>query len=258
MRREATETEVERPRVGGDDLRHVAASARHRPAPLPSAARLAADRHSRRVRRLKILLPSAAVATALVIVGVAWVQSRLMGSLDVKTVLFSKDGLTMVEPHLSGHAEGRAYDVSAQRAFQNIQNPKIIHLEHIDGRIEMADGSWAKIEASAGVYDGTREKLTLDGSVGVTTSTGWRAASTHAEADLVSGHIVTDKPISITGRTARIDADAIDVRDGGHHVLFTGHVRMEIRPADGAPSPAPAGGTSPASAPAPVSTPPAR
>jgi len=231
--------------IGDDDLRHAASARPSRPSPLPSAARLAADRHSRRVRRLKILLPTAAGLVVLVVVGVAWVQSRLLGSIDVRTVLFSKDGLTMVEPHLSGHAKGRAYDVSAARAFQNIQNPKIIGLEGIDGRIEMADGSWAKIEAAKGVYDGTREWLTLDGSVTVTTSTGWRAVSEHAETDLTNGHLVSDKPVRITGRTAMIEAQGIDVADGGHHVRFTGDVRMTILSGDVATEPGAVTPTSP-------------
>ena len=211
-----------------DDLRHGGRLAR--PAPLPSAARLAADRHSRRVRLLKILLPSGAVAIALAIAGATWVQSRLQGAIDVRSVLFSKDGLTMVEPRLSGHAEGRAYDVSAQRAVQNLQNPKIIGLEGIDGRLEMADGKWAKIESVKGVYDGTREWLTLDGSVVVTTSTGWRVTTEHAEANLTDGHILTDKPIQIVGRTATIAADGLDATDGGHHLLFSGNVRMTLQP----------------------------
>lgn len=225
---EATDGYIDTGARGGGDLRHT--PRRARPAPLPSAARVAADRHSRRVRLLKIVLPSAAATIALGIVGLTWVQSRLQGTIDVKTVLFSKDGLTMVEPHLSGHAEGRSYDVSAQRAFQNIENPKIIGLEGIDGRIEMADGSWAKIESAKGTYDGTRERLTLDGAVTVTVSTGWRATSEHAESDLTDGRIVTDRPVRITGRNGTIEAERLEVGEGGRRVLFDGNVRMTFLP----------------------------
>ena len=231
---DATDGAVAGGGIGGDDLRHARPAALARPAPLPTAARLAADRHSRRVRRLKILLPAAATVIVVGIVAVAWVQSRLLGALDVKNVLFSKDGLTMVEPHLSGHAEGRAYDVSAQRAFQSLENPKIIGLEGIDGRIEMADGSWSKIESARGRYDGTRERLTLDGDVRVTTSSGWHANGEHADADLTNGHISSGTPIVITGRNGRIESDAIEVGDGGHHVRFTGNVRMTFLPGEGA------------------------
>ncbi|MDK9695736.1 MAG: LPS export ABC transporter periplasmic protein LptC [Siculibacillus sp.] len=219
--------------IGDDDLRHAARSRRARPAPLPTAARMAADRHSRRVRRLKILLPVAAMVIVLAIVAVAWVQSRLLGALDVKNVLFSKDGLTMVEPHLSGHAKGRAYDVSAQRAFQNLQNPKIIGLEGVDGRIEMADGNWTKIESAKGLYDGTRERLTLEGAVKVTTSNGWQATSERAEADLIDGHVSTTVPLRIAGRNGSIEADGIDVTDGGHRIRFSGNVRMRFLPGEG-------------------------
>ena len=232
---ETMQRTAERVRMGGDDLRRTAAQPA-RPAPLPSAARLAADRHSRRVRRLKILLPATAVVFALGIGVAAWVQARLQGALDVKTVLFSKDGLTMVEPHLSGHAEGRAYDITAAKAVQSIRDPKIISLEGIDGRIEMADGTWTKIEARRGLYDGTHEHLTLEDQVITTTSTGWRATGEHADADLATGRLVADRRVRITGKTGWIEADTVVVGDGGHHMVFTGNVQMQFLPGDGTPA----------------------
>lgn len=239
----------------GDDERRRAAARRAGPTPLPSAARLAADRHSRRVRRLKILLPTAAVLIAGGIALVVYVQSRLLGALDVKSVLFSKDGLTMVEPRLSGHAKGRAYDVSAAKAFQNIQDPKVISLEGIDGRIEMADGTWTKIESTRGIYDGTHDKLALDGAVVVTTSTGWRATTEHADTDLVSGRITSDRAVRIAGKTGWIESDGIDVSDGGHQILFSRNVRMMMQPADGAAAPAGAPSTTSTPTAPPATTP---
>ncbi|TBW41264.1 hypothetical protein EYW49_00620 [Siculibacillus lacustris] len=215
------------------------------PAPDRDALRSAADRHSRRVRRLKVAIPVIGVAVVVAIAGVTWVRSHLMAGLGVRQVLFSKDGLTMVEPRLTGRAGDRRYDVTAAKAFQDVRNPKVIALEGVDGHLEMADGTWAKIESTAGRYDGTRETLDLDGDVTVVTSAGWRATTAVAHVDLVSGKIDAERDVRITGRAAQIDSDALQASEEGRHLVFTGNVRMTVQPqADaeappGPPAPAP-------------------
>lgn len=197
------------------------------------AARAEADRHSRRVRTFKIALPVLGIG-ALVLIGVlTWVKMHFMTGIDVKKVLFSEKGLTMVEPRLSGRAEGRTYDVSAAKAFQKIEDPKVINLEGIDGRLEMADGVSARIEAGKGLYDGTHENLTLQGSVKVTTSNGWVATSGSAAIDLTTGGIRAAETVRIAGPTATIESDTLDLTESGHRAVFAGSVRMTVIPGDG-------------------------
>ncbi len=218
----------------GSGLRGPASAQRH------AEARAAADRHSRRVRTFKIVLPTLGLAAVVLIGGYAWVKMHFLPGFDVRNVLFTKEGLTMVEPRLSGRAEGRTYDVSAAKAFQNIENPKIIRLEGIDGRLEMAGGNSAKIDAANGLYDGTKETLRLDGSVTVATSSGWRASGEAADIDLTVGSIRAPKGVRISGPTATIESDTLDLTDSGHHAVFVGNVRMTIQPGAGAPDATPA------------------
>ncbi len=214
-------------RESGAEQPGSAVSARSR------AARAAADRHSRRVRTFKIALPVFGIG-ALVLIGVlTWVKMHFMTGIDVKKVLFSDKGLTMVEPRLSGRSEGRTYDVAAAKAFQKIEDPKVINLEGIDGRLEMADGVSARIEATKGLYDGTHENLTLEGSVKVTTSNGWTATSGSAAVDLTSGGIRAAESVRIVGPTATIESDTLDLSESGHRAVFTGSVRMTVIPGDG-------------------------
>jgi len=154
-------------------------------------------------------------------------------------VLFTNEGLTMVEPRLSGRAEGRTYDVAAAKAFQHIDNPKIIRLEGIDGRLEMEGGISTKIDAGEGLYDGTRETLALAGGVTVTTSNGWRATGEVADIDLVLGNIRATKGVRISGPSTTIESDTLDLTESGHHAVFTGNVHMTVQP--GVADPAEAG-----------------
>lgn len=223
------------------------------PAPLPRsaaggtgasrrAAQAAARRHSRVVRSLKFVLPAVALLGAGLLGGQAFLY-RWAPNLELPTVLFSKDGLTMVEPHLTGRSRDRAYEVNAQRAVQALDDPKRVRLEKIDARIELADKQWAKVEARAGLYDGTREQLGLEQGLVVTTSNGYRAVTDGADFDLKSGRMVSRAPIRIVGPAADIEAGRLEITDNGRSFLFTGAVRMELRPAAASPPPAAAGPT---------------
>ena len=164
---------------------------------------------------------------------IGWLFMGLSLGIDVRTVQFSSEGLTMVEPRLTGRSGDRRYDVTAVKAFQQVQDPKMIALEGVDGRLELTDGNWAKIESTAGNYDGNHEKLDLSGDVTVVTSTGWRATTLAARVDLVSGRIDAEGEVRITGRTAKIDADRLEATDEGRNLVFTGDVRMTVQPEAG-------------------------
>ena len=193
-------------------------------------ARAAADRHSRRVRILKVVLPAVGLAVLALVGGLTWVKMHFTVGVDVRNVLFSKDGLTMVEPRLSGRTQGRTYDVSAARAFQSIADPKQVRMEVIDGRLDLSDGTSVKIDAAKGLYDGTRETLHLEGGITISASNGWRAEGPAADIDLVGGRITGHDGVRITGPSATLRAGSLDLTDNGHHALFTGDVRMTVRP----------------------------
>ena len=115
----------------------------------------------------------------------------------------------------------------------DLENPKIIELEGIDGRIELSDGVSAKIESATGHYDGTREMLDLAGGITVAASNGWRADAKTATIDLTAGGIRAAGTVRITGPTATIESDTLDLTESGHHAVFEGNVRMTLQPGGG-------------------------
>jgi lipopolysaccharide export system protein LptC len=189
-----------------------------------------ANRHSRFVRFAKISLPIIGLLVAGVFVGRTWLFSQFPG-LNMPAVLFSKNGLTMVEPRLTGRSRDRAYDIGANRATQDFMTPKVVQLEQLAGRVEMQDNGWAKIESHAGTYDGNKNTLNLAGGVTVTTSTGYLLTGEAAAIDLTKGNMSTDKPVHIHGPTGMLEAGSADVTDSGANIRFTGRVHMTINPA---------------------------
>ncbi|TPQ49782.1 hypothetical protein C2U72_16780 [Prosthecomicrobium hirschii] len=193
--------------------------------------RRAARRHSTLVRLLKVVLPILALGVAGV-VGLRVFLFSFAPDLKLPTVLFSRDGLTMVEPHLSGRSKDRAYEVTALRAVQNLTDTKKVRLEKVSARIELADRQWAKVAAEGGLYDGGQETLRLEQGLVVTTSNGYRAATDGADFDLKSGRIVSRGAVRLEGPAATIESETLEIADNGHSFLFTGRVRLDLRPAE--------------------------
>jgi lipopolysaccharide export system protein LptC len=186
-----------------------------------------ARRHSRRVRLLKFAAP--VVGGLIVIAVVAAVAAvSFLPEVKVSGALFSKDGLTMVEPRVSGFSNNRAYHLTAERAFQSIKTTKVIQFENIEARVEMEKPNWARITSKHGVYDSANETVALERNVKITTTDGNEITTDRAHADIKSGLIKTDAPVTITGARFRIEAVGAEVRDSGKVIIFNSKVRMTI------------------------------
>ena len=205
--------------------RRVAEDARRR-----EVARAAAARHSRRVRRLKWVLPAAGAVIVLGIAG-TMVISSLTPGFDVGSLSLSSDGIVMDNPHISGHdGNNRSYEVTADRAVQSITDPKKVKLENINATIKLGDGTWAAFKAGTGRFDGNQEQLTLEGGIAVESNDGYRATLKAADVDLRGGVVASDSPIEFTSDQATIRAGTLSVAEGGRAIRFKGGVTMTINP----------------------------
>ena len=162
-------------------------------------------------------------------------------SINMPSVLFSKNGLTMLEPRLAGRSRDRAYDIGAAKAVQDFANPKVVQLEQLSGRIELRANGWLKIEAKAGTYDGNTDRLAIRGDILASTSTGYLLRAVDADIALQKGDLATSQPVHLEGPLGVLDAGSARVTDGGANLLFGNGVRLTITPASPGPdSPAPA------------------
>jgi lipopolysaccharide export system protein LptC len=198
--------------------------------PVRRAAFVAAERHSRLVRFLRLALPSVSVAVVFTVAAIG-ILSRIEIALTIGDVKISAEGLTMDAPKLSGSdGKGRTFSVVAERAVQDLSNPKLIRLRDIVATVRQPDGSSAEFRAGGGLYDAGRQRLSLDEAITIRGSDGSAADLEHAEIDLVTGEVASDAPVSFSSSLGAISADGMQVGEKGGTVTFDGGVKMTVDP----------------------------
>jgi lipopolysaccharide export system protein LptC len=193
-----------------------------------------AHRHSRRVGWLKIGLP---VLAAVGVIGffLAMRFEAGSGGVSLAGIDIEDKSLIMKTPHISGFdGTRRAYEVTATRAVQNLDNPKVVTLDAINAKFGLEGGGSATLKAATGVYDGNANLLTLKDGIAVITTDGYQAKLVDASVDVKNGTLVSQRPIEISSADGTIKANGIAISERGKHVKFLGGVSVNFIPPDGA------------------------
>jgi len=191
-----------------------------------------ASRHSRRVRWLKFLVPAAAVAMMAGFVSYSWLSTPPALSPATEGAELSEGKLVMASPRLEGLTrDGKPYQMTAERAIQDIGADSVVNLEELEARMPADDGNWTRVVARAGVYDRAANTLSLSGDIVVTTTDGVTARLDSAFADIAASALKSSEPVNIERRGSWITADSMEMLDGGKRLLFETRVRMNIVPA---------------------------
>jgi lipopolysaccharide export system protein LptC len=193
-------------------------------------ARAVASGHSRTVRWLRILLPSAALLIVAGLAGAAFLPSLIGPGIDIGSVGVSTDGIVMANPRLSGREGDRAYDVTAARAVQNLANPKLVELEGIVARITLPGENWIRLEAARGLYDSEAETLKLTEGITVASRDGEDATLASADIDLKTGAATSADPVAIDSPRGSIRAGGAVVGNDGGAIVFNNGVSLTITP----------------------------
>ena len=202
-----------------------------------------AHRHSRLVNWLKVLLPLLAVIG----IGGFFGAMRVMRvdntpPVSLESINTESKSLVMNKPHISGFKGTQwAYEVHAERAIQDIKNPKIITLEKIDAQFGTGGPGRATVIAATGVLDGDANTLALSGGITMTTSDGYSATLQDAAVDIGKGNLSSSKPIEIKSKDGTLHANQVEVLDRGKKITFRNGVTMSFVPPDTSAEPDPPG-----------------
>lgn len=187
----------------------------------------AAQRHSARVRLLKILLPTVSVLAVGVFVVYFYVMPALPPSFAAGSIDVSRNAIVMQNPHVSGYLSGgRSYELKADRAEQSLQNTKVVTLENIGATIGMGRDESARVVAASGTYYSDAERIVLDRKISFTTTTGIEGALETADIDLKGGTMSSDKPLAFRSAGSEIRANGVSVRDRGQRISFLNGVKV--------------------------------
>jgi lipopolysaccharide export system protein LptC len=190
-----------------------------------------ARRHSRLVRRLRILLPASGALLVLALVVVT--HFALPGEIDLSVARLSvtPNSIIMDNPHLTGFDEDdRHYSVQADRAIQALTSPNQVRLEEIRATVTMADQGTAAITAAAGDYDNAESTLRLHGGIAIDSSDGYRLRMNDADIDFSAGTMTSANPVSIGYQDSQTVGDSLEITGSGELIVLEGGVRTSIMP----------------------------
>lgn len=190
-----------------------------------------AQRHSRVVRSLRLVLPvtGGLIAIAL-LVSFESIPSPI-GNIELGTIGVEGDTVTMDAPKLTGYGEkGMSYAVSASKAQQSLSEPNVVHLQKIEGRLDEDGGTWTELSAQQGRLDTEAETLRLDQEIELTTNDGKRAKLKSADVDFSKKTVTTEDPVEMEMEVGRVQAGSMSVSNGGKRILLRGNVVVDLRP----------------------------
>jgi lipopolysaccharide export system protein LptC len=197
-------------------------------APAADAFAVAA-RHSRRVRFLRRAIPLGCAGA--VSLSAMWAvlapYTRSIANVSIGPVNLSGTKVTMEAPKLSGfRKDQKAYEVTAREAVQDVRKPTLIELNDLRANLETDPRQFARLSARSGLYDTSGERLDLKGDVSVRMDSGaYSVDMKTARIDMKTGNVDTAEPVVVRSANAVIEADSMQLRENGKHVVFEGRVR---------------------------------
>jgi|SRR5262249_8036970 len=221
---------------------HIAGAATHAwsasgPRDLARLLRLA-RRHSAHVRFLRRAVPGGAIAALVIFIGAQWL-SGAVAELPVSAgkLVVSGTKITMEAPKLTGFTQdNRAYNITAEAAAQDITNPTIMELTGVHAKIELQSKGVADITSVSGTYDSKTEFLTLTQYVHLITSDGYEGFFTEVRIDSRKNLIVSEKPVEVNLPNGKLNAQRMEIVDGGALMRFDGGIKLVLT-GDGSASP---------------------
>ncbi|HEY4192302.1 MAG TPA: LPS export ABC transporter periplasmic protein LptC [Mesorhizobium sp.] len=202
------------------------------PGPVRESAFGRAQRHSRRVRVFKVVLPLIAGAIAIAFPVYSYLVTPPSVAVKADGSVFADGKLVMANPKLDGLTkENLPYSLNALRAIQNAGREGIVELEGIDAKLPVSADNVAAVGASHGIYDRDKNTLNLDREITISTTDGMVAKLKSAFLDMGKGTMTTSQPVDISREGSRITADTMSVRENGKVLVFEKRVRLNIDPA---------------------------
>jgi lipopolysaccharide export system protein LptC len=192
-----------------------------------------AYRHSRRVRRLRFIVPILAVSLFSGVVFISWWDPLKALNLPVAIGAVSVSGskVTMEAPRLTGYSnDNRFYRVAATKAEHDIAEANMVALSAIDAEMELEGGGTARVVSSAGQLDTKTGQIEFNQTVSLTMSNGQSGRAGHALVDTRAGTIRSNGPVEMSSPRGDLAADRLHMRENGKVIVLEGNVRGNFMP----------------------------
>jgi LPS export ABC transporter protein LptC/lipopolysaccharide transport protein LptA len=194
----------------------------------------AAQRHSRLVAALRIVLPLGALATLAVYVMVVAIAVKMDGShLKVGAVEITADDLTMKDPSYFDFTKDGRYEVRAKRAVVGFNQKAPIKLIDVSGDLTQTSGTVTRLKAKHGLFESKKGELELFDGIEIDGTNGTMARLSRAMIYSKEGKVVSTDPVSATTPTGSVQAAAMTMYNKTRLVEFRGQVAVRMLPQHG-------------------------
>jgi LPS export ABC transporter protein LptC/lipopolysaccharide transport protein LptA len=202
-----------------------------------TVSRRVAHNHTKRVRRLKVILPLIAVGTVAVFLLTVMNNAGIgpaMPDLEIPQIV--AENLKMKNPHYEGfQSDGGRYWVKAETAQQDLKSLSVVHLDGITGDLLDVKKQKTHLVATRGLFDNKANTLELFDSIRVTGDGGLNATLTQAKVKTKEGIITSDQPSTIVMGAGQITSNQLTIRQKTKEYTFLDNVRTHIKPKEPPP-----------------------
>lgn len=199
-----------------------------------AAALRLGGRHSRRVGRLRFILPATALMMLLMIMAWPWLNGGYHGLIMPVFSHVIGDGvdpMRMHKPRYVGRTKGQdAYEVTAASALLDPKNADRIHLDQLTAIVQRSDADDVHVRANEGLYYRDREILDLKGDLELRFGERYTFRTSEASVSFGNGEVAGRTPVTGEGPIGTLAADRFKITEGGDRLRFNGHVQVVYQP----------------------------
>ncbi|NLR98752.1 LPS export ABC transporter periplasmic protein LptC [Rhizobium sp. P38BS-XIX] len=191
----------------------------------------AATFHSSRVRRLKIILPLAAMIVSLIFIAVSLVRAYMPAEIQIEGAKIEDGKVVMERPAISGrNKDGINYSLLAEKALQDIKNPNMITLKTIKASMPVNTDVIAHVTAQSADFDRQADTLKLTEPFTIVMDNGLRAEFKTAFLDVKKGDLSSQDQVAIQRGGMSVVARSLKMTDKGSVIELDGQVQVHIEP----------------------------
>ncbi len=191
-------------------------------------------RHSRRVDRLRFILPITASLMLIMVMVWPWLTGGYHGLIMPvlqRVSSYDVDPMRMHHPRYVGKTEKQEpYEVTATSAALDPDKPSLVHLDELTALVERVNAEPVHVRANQGAFDRESRILDLEGDLELRFGEDYIFETSKAVVDFELGHVTGKVPVTGRGPLGTLVADRFNIRDGGSHFEFEGRVQVVYQP----------------------------
>lgn len=190
------------------------------------------QKHSRIVRRIKLLLPSiAAVLIGLLVIFPSIQKNNKEFFLDITRPKKGELEKLHIEKTVFNitDKDNKVHNFTADNIDETTPGSKVVKLTNPDGLMPLDEQSWANIKSPTGHYNQQTNVLELSDNVEMYYSDGMNGYVDDISFNFKTSMAESSKPVTATGFMGDINSEGIEINFKTGVVIFTGKTHIKLK-----------------------------